>query len=85
MVQSPCRTGIREQAYPRTGKTEPRQAEADRDVHVCGETPDRLFRRTSQLELEYVDVARSFYDGIGTSLGRTYLGLGELPSSLNTM
>lgn len=37
MVQeSPCRTGIREQAYPRTGKTEPRQAEADRDVHVCG-------------------------------------------------
>ena len=41
--------------------------------------PNRLFRRTSQLKLEYVDVARSFYNGIGTSLGRTYLGLGELP------
>ena len=48
MVQSPCRTGIREQAHPRTGKTEPRQAEADRDVHVCGETPDRLFRRAAE-------------------------------------
>ena len=48
MVQRPCRTGIREQAHPRTGKTEPRQAEADRDVHVCGETPDRLFRRAAE-------------------------------------
>ncbi len=48
MVQSPCRTGIREQAHPRTGKTEPRQAKADRDVHVCGETPDRLFRRAAE-------------------------------------